>query len=106
MAALSSAPNVQEVVLNSGTDTVDFSADFNAIYLYGGAGNDTLFGGTGNDFLFGGTGTNTFEFATGWGQDTIMDWTAGTNNQIDLTALSGSGLGVGAALTAGSFHFA
>jgi hypothetical protein len=70
------------------------------------------------------------------GQDTIEDWTAGTNSQIDLTALAGLGvhaitdltqtitggndvitsshtgtnsitlLGVGSALTAPSFHFA
>jgi Ca2+-binding RTX toxin-like protein len=128
--------DIQEVVLNGGTNTADFSADPNAIYLYGGAGTDTLFGGSGNDFLYGGGGTNTFGFKTGWGMDTIMDWTAGTNNLIDLTALSGLGvhavtdltqtitggndvitsshtgtnsitlMGVGAALTASSFHFA
>jgi Ca2+-binding RTX toxin-like protein len=128
--------DIQEVVLNGGTNTADFHTATSSVYLYGGSGNDTLFGGTGNDFLYGGTGTNTFEFATGWGQDTIEDWTAGTNSIIDLTALAGSGvhavtdltqtitggndvitsshtgtnsitlLGVGAALTAASFHFA
>ena len=128
--------DVQQVILNGGTNTADFSSATSSVYLYGGAGNDTLFGGTGNDFLYGGTGTNTFEFQTGWGQDTIEDWTAGTNDQIDLTALSGLGvhaltdltqtitsgndvitsshtgtnsitvLGVGSALTASSFHFA
>src|SRR6202035_5133133 len=107
-----------------------------AVFLYGAAGNDTLFGGTGNDFLYGGTGTNTFTFGASWGHDTIMDWATGTNDQIDLTALAAQGvhaitdltqtltggndvitsshtgtnsitlMGVGSALTAGSFHFA
>ena len=128
--------DVQQVILNGGTNTADFHAATSSVFLYGGAGDDTLFGGTGNDFLYGGTGTNTFEFATGWGHDTIEDWTAGTNDQIDLTALATQGvhaiadltqtitaghdvitsshtgsnsitlLGVGSALTASSFHFA
>jgi Ca2+-binding RTX toxin-like protein len=128
--------DVQQVILNGGTNIADFHTATSSVFLYGGSGNDTLFGGTGNDFLYGGTGTNTFKFASGWGQDTIEDWTAGTNNIIDLTALAGSGvhaitdltqtitsghdvitsshtgtnsitlLGVGSALTAGSFHFA
>jgi Ca2+-binding RTX toxin-like protein len=128
--------DVQQAVFSSGTNSADFHTATSSVYLYGGSGNDTLFGGTGNDFLYGGTGTNTFKFAAGWGHDTIEDWTAGTNSQIDLTALSGLGvhaitdlmqtitggndvitsghtgtnsitlLGVGAALTAGSFHFA
>jgi len=75
--------DIQEVVLNGGTNTADFHTATSSVYLYGGSGNDTLFGGT---------GTNTFEFATGWGQDTIEDWTAGTNSIIDLTALAGSGV--------------
>ena len=128
--------DVQQVILNGGTNTVDFSSATSSVFLYGGSGNDTLFGGTGNDFLYGGAGTNTFKFATGWGHDTIEDWTAGTNDQIDLTALAAQGvhaltdltqtitaghdvitssdtgtnsialLGVGSALTASSFHFA
>jgi Ca2+-binding RTX toxin-like protein len=128
--------NVQEVVLNSGTNTVDFHTATSSVYLYGSSGNDTLFGGTGNDFLYGGAGTNTFTFATGWGHDTIEDWAAGTNSIINLTGLAGLGvhaitdltqtitggndvitsghtgtnsitlLGVGSALTASSFHFA
>jgi Ca2+-binding RTX toxin-like protein len=89
-AALGS--DIQEVVLNGGTNTVDFSSATSSVYLYGGAGTNTLFGGTGNDFLYGGAGTNTFGFKPGWGQDTIMDWTAGTNDQIDLTALATQGV--------------
>jgi hypothetical protein len=52
----------------------------------------TLIGGTGNDFFYGGAGTNTFAFKLGWGFDTIMDWTTGAGNQIDLTALAASGV--------------
>ena len=84
--------DVQEVVLNGGTNTADFHAATSTVYLYGGAGNDTLIGGTGNDFLYGGAGTNTFGFAIGWGHDTIMDWTSGANDQIDLTALASQGV--------------
>ncbi len=84
--------DIQEVVLNGGTNTVDFSSATSSVYLYGGAGNDTLFGGSGNDFLYGGTGTSTFGFKIGWGMDTIMDWTSGTNDQIDLTALATQGV--------------
>jgi Ca2+-binding RTX toxin-like protein len=128
--------DIQEVLLNGGTYTVDFHTATSAVFLYGGAGNDTLFGGTGNDFLFGGAGTNTFTFATGWGHDTIIDWTSGTSDQIDLTALAGLGVhaitdltqtivngsdvitsshtgtnsitlnGLNSTLTASSFHFA
>ncbi len=84
--------DVEEVVLNGGNNTVDFHTATSPVYLYGGAGNDTLTGGSGGDFLSGGSGTNTFVFQTGWGRDTILDWTAGTNNQIDLTALASLGV--------------
>ena len=60
--------------------------------LVGGAGNDILLGGLGDDTLWGGTGTNTFAYANNWGQDIIKDWTAGTNNIIDMTALSSLGV--------------
>ncbi len=84
--------DVQEVVLNGGNNTVNFSGATGSSYLYGAAGNDTLLGGTGNDYLWGGAGSNTFVFQPGWGKDTIMDWTAGTNNMIDLTGLAGAGV--------------
>ncbi|PWT85096.1 MAG: hypothetical protein C5B56_14550 [Proteobacteria bacterium] len=128
--------DVQEVVLNGGNNTVNFSAASSSSYLYGAAGNDTFIGGSGNDYLYGGAGNNTFAFQPLWGQDTIMDWTSGTNNVIDLTGLSGAGIhgigdltqavingsdvitsvhtgtnsitlyGFGTALGASSFHFA
>jgi Ca2+-binding RTX toxin-like protein len=86
------ASNVQELVLAGGTNVADFHTAAGSVYLYGAAGNDTLFGGIHNDFLFGGAGSNTFQFQQGWGQDTIMDWTSGTNNIIDLTALGALGV--------------
>jgi RTX calcium-binding nonapeptide repeat (4 copies) len=128
--------SVEQIIFNGGTNSADFRVAAQSVYLYGGSGNDTLLGGGANDFLFGGLGSNTFQFAAGWGQDTIEDWTAGTGNILDLTLLSGQGvhtvsdltqtisggmdvitsvhtgtnsitlLGVGTALTAGSFHFA
>jgi Ca2+-binding RTX toxin-like protein len=41
--------------------------------LSGNAGDDLLDGGTGNDSLNGGTGNDTFDFARGYGQDTVFD---------------------------------
>ena len=127
--------DIQEVVLSGGANTVDFHTATSQVFLYGGAGNDSLFGGSGSDFLYGAGGTNIFQFAAGWGKDTIEDWTAGTNDIIDLTGLSSLGVhaitdltqtitggkdvitsshtgtnsitlvGVGSALAASSFHF-
>src|SRR6202035_3188483 len=77
--------DVQQVILNSGTNTADFHTATSSVFLYGGSGNDTLCGETGNDFLYGGTGTITFEFAANWGQDAMEDWTAWTSDQIDRT---------------------
>ncbi len=54
--------------------------------LYGEAGSDTLSGGLGNDLLNGGTGSNTYQFARGDGQDTIVDAYAATLT-IALTSL-------------------
>ncbi len=45
--------------------------------LNGGAGNDVLIGGAGNDTLTGGVGNDSFVFSTGFGKDTITDFTAG-----------------------------
>lgn len=53
--------------------------------LNGGAGNDTMDGGTGADLLRGGADADTFEFNTGDGPDTIIDFEVGTDT-IDLSA--------------------
>ena len=53
--------------------------------LNGGSGNDTLDGGAGNDDLDGGAGEDIFKFATGHGDDDIMNFVQG-EDKIDLTA--------------------
>lgn len=55
--------------------------------LYGDAGSDTLYGGAGDDSLRGGAGRDTFVFASGFGNDTLYDFTVGFDS-IDLSALS------------------
>ena len=42
--------------------------------IYGNGGNDLLDGGTGDDTLTGGAGTDTFVYASGYGADTITDF--------------------------------
>ena len=83
---------VQQFILNSGTNSVNASSATSQIIIYGGAGDDTMKGGTGNDYMYGGLGSNSFAVGAGWGQDTIQDWTAGTANHIDMTALAASGV--------------
>ena len=51
----------------------------------GGPGNDRISGGPGNDHLTGGPGSDTFIFNRDNGNDTIFDFTPGTD-RIDLTA--------------------
>ncbi len=84
--------DVQEAVLAGGTNTVDFHTATHSVFLYAGAGTNTLTGGTGNDFLYGSHGTTTFAFQQGWGKDTIINWANGTSNQIDLTAQASLGV--------------
>ena len=51
--------HVQEFVANSGTNAVTVAnSDSDLVYLYGGAGNDTLTTGSGGGYLFGLGGTN------------------------------------------------
>lgn len=52
--------------------------------LKGMAGMDDLFGGKGTDKLFGGDDADTFHFATGNGNDTIVDFVT-TVDEIDLS---------------------
>jgi Ca2+-binding RTX toxin-like protein len=56
--------------------------------LRGGAGDDILDGRKGNDILVGGQDADTFLFATGHGNDTIVDFQNGVD-KIDLTAWDG-----------------
>jgi Ca2+-binding RTX toxin-like protein len=54
--------------------------------LIGGGGADLLSGGTGQDTLRGGAAADTFIFATGFGQDRVSDFVAGTD-VVDLGGL-------------------
>lgn len=75
----------------AGMDTID-----------GGVGNDTIDGGTGDDRLIGGAGTDVF--VLGQGRDTVVDFTAGSADRLDVTAfLSGHGLTIQQALAANRF---
>jgi Ca2+-binding RTX toxin-like protein len=84
------ASGLDEIVLHGGANTVDMAGATKSVQLYGAAGNDTLFGGAGNDYLWGREGTNTFGVHAGFGHDGILDWTAGTNNVLDLRDLAAS----------------
>jgi RTX calcium-binding nonapeptide repeat (4 copies)/Bacterial protein of unknown function (DUF839) len=53
--------------------------------LEGGAGNDLLIGGAGNDTLTGGQGSDSFLFRTGFGKDTITDFSS--QDRLDLNGL-------------------
>ena len=55
--------------------------------LNGGSGNDTLDGGTGNDTLTGGGGNDTFKFETGFGADTITDFTRDSDT-LDFSGMA------------------
>jgi Ca2+-binding RTX toxin-like protein len=65
--------------------------------LTGGAGDDSIAGGKGNDTLKGGAGADLFVFSDSGSAhfDTILDYSAGQGDKIDLSALLGS-LGAGA----------
>ena len=54
-------------------------------FLNGYEGDDTLDGGEGNDYLRGGAGADVFAFEGAAGDDTILDFTSGTD-KIDLSA--------------------
>jgi T1SS-143 domain-containing protein len=65
--------------------------------LTGGAGDDTIAGGKGNDTLKGGGGADIFVFAdSGAGHvDTILDYSAGQHDKIDLSGLLDTAFGAG-----------
>jgi len=82
-----------------GSDTIN--AGGSADTVIGGAGNDTLNGeggadtldgGIGNDTMNGGAGADTFEFAAGFGNDTIIGFDANAVGGQDLLDISGLGI--------------
>jgi|GEM_PF-2337149 len=62
---------IENAAGGSGADTL-IGNDL-ANILDGGDGNDTLTGGAGDDTLLGGNGIDTYNFATGFGADTVTD---------------------------------
>jgi Ca2+-binding RTX toxin-like protein len=68
-----------------GNDTVNGGNGTDS--LYGDAGSDTLNGGAGDDSLRGGAGRDTFVFSSGFGNDTLYDFTVGFDS-IDLSSLN------------------
>jgi Ca2+-binding RTX toxin-like protein len=62
---------------NAGDNVITGNAASNV--LSGAGGNDTLTGGAGNDSLSGGTGNDRFDFAAGFGKDTITGFSAGSD---------------------------
>lgn len=56
--------------------------------LAGGVGSDTITGAKNNNTLTGNGGKDTFAFATGWGADTVTDFTKG-QDMLDMTHVSG-----------------
>ena len=71
---LSGGPGNDELDGGMGSDTLE-----------GGPGNDLLRGGQDNDKLDGGEGDDTFFFAPGGGDDTVLDFGMG-EDKVDLTA--------------------
>ncbi|MEL6997149.1 MAG: Hint domain-containing protein [Pseudomonadota bacterium] len=76
------------VIGGAGNDSIDGGAGNDSID--GGAGADTLSGGAGNDTLTGGTGNDVFELSASGGDDTITDFSAGSDT-FDTTALTDVG---------------
>jgi len=88
--------NVERLVLIGNGDTKGTgTADGNDLFgnkgdnkLFGLGGVDSLSGGKGNDQLTGGGGVDTFVFKTGFGHDTITDFSNGVD-KIDVSQWSG-----------------
>lgn len=72
----------------SGNDVIDGMGGVDK--LFGDDGNDRIVGGEGNDFLTGGKGADMFAFASGDGDDVILDFQAKGKGQ-DHIDLSGHG---------------
>lgn len=57
--------------------------------LLGGAGDDIISGDNGDDIIGGGSGIDTFQFKTGFGHDTILDYTDGDRIQFYIGSVIG-----------------
>jgi serralysin len=52
----------------------------------GDAGNDFVSGDGGNDTLYGGSGSDTFNFATGFGADSVADFNRGDGDSVKISS--------------------
>lgn len=86
LSGLTDAPTGLRFIDGKGGSDIMIGSNF-ADVLRGGAGNDTLDGRGGNDILDGGKGLNTFVFADGYDNDTIVKFQAGTD-VVDLTGVA------------------
>lgn len=77
LSGLTSVTGLTFIDGGEGSDTIIGSDAWDGD-LRGGKGNDTLHGGTGNDHLTGGANVDTFIFAVGDGEDTIVDFAGDT----------------------------
>ncbi len=74
---------------SSGADRIDGGAGDDR--LDGGDGDDRLIGGAGDDVLSGGSGDDLFVFRTGFGRDTVTDFSAGEDSDdvIEFDSITG-----------------
>lgn len=88
------ATNIEQVWGNATAETFDASGMSSFAKIFGGGGADTIIGGAagdriygeaGDDIMTGNGGNDRFFFDTGWGQDTVSDFTLG-NDRLDVTA--------------------
>jgi Ca2+-binding RTX toxin-like protein len=91
------AMNAEGAIGRDGNDVFNASGNTTFATLYGYGGNDTMTGGSGNDAFYGGAGNDTmtgnagndsYVLETGWGSDTITDFTVGA----DLILFRAAGL--------------
>ncbi|WP_262696492.1 beta strand repeat-containing protein [Kordiimonas aquimaris] len=77
------------ITAGEGNDTV-FGGNGNDI-IDGGEGNDLIYGSAGDDTITGGTGNDTFSFVTGFGNDTISDFstTGDDTDMLDFSEIEG-----------------
>jgi Ca2+-binding RTX toxin-like protein len=76
--------------LNGDAGTDQLSGGNGNDMVFGGAGSDTIVAGPGNDLLAGGDGNDTFLLSSGFGNDTVLDFTDGDTLSFSPGLLSPS----------------
>ncbi|MDM0024029.1 peroxidase family protein [Variovorax saccharolyticus] len=95
---------IENVIGSQGNDSITLDAGANLVdgqdgddTINTGAGVDRLIGGLGNDTMNGGAGNDIFEFAAGFGNDTIIGFDASPDGLNAQDRLDVAGLGITAA---------